>query len=126
MNSISQVEYFSGTSLVRVSLQFAIEEAIIAENSSCFILACLSPLLNYPLLNRLDMCSKNNKAQYLLHELASIDARDLSKIPSFFCKNNDLHISSVMSTKDWIYHWESTKEVIASSILGLHFGHYKV
>ena len=51
MNSISQVEYFSGPNLVWVSQQFAIETAIMAENSSCFKLAYSFSLLRPPLLN---------------------------------------------------------------------------
>ena len=39
MNSISQVEYFSGSNLVRVSQQFAVETAIMDENSARFNLA---------------------------------------------------------------------------------------
>ena len=58
MNSISQVEYFSGSSLVRVLQQFAIEKAIMSENSSRFVLAYSSPLLNQPLLGRLGMHEK--------------------------------------------------------------------
>ena len=84
INSISQVEYFSGSSLVRVSNQFAIEKVIMTKNSSRFILACSSPLLNQPLLGRLGMCGKKTDAQRLLHETASIDAGELSKIHSLF------------------------------------------
>ena len=58
MNSISQVEYFSGATLVRVSSQFAVESAIMAENSTRFKLAYSSPLLQPPLLQRLGLCSE--------------------------------------------------------------------
>ena len=126
MNSISQVEYFSGSSLVRVSNQFAIEKAIMTENSSRFILAYSSPLTNQPLLGRLGMCGENTDAQRLLHESASIEAGELSQILSLFHKINDLQIPSAVSPNDWISHWKSATEATESSISGLHFGHYKV
>ena len=100
MNSISQVEYFSGPNLVRVSQQFAIETAIIAENSSRFKLSYSSPLLRPPLLNRLGMCSNTEEAYRLIRETTSIEAGHLSKILSLFHKDNDLNISSAISPKD--------------------------
>lgn len=126
MNSISQVECFSGSSLVHVSQQFAIEEAIMNENSTCFVLAYSSPLLNQPLLGRLGMCGENSDAQNLLYGAASIDAGEFSKILSLFHKDNDLQISSAISINDWTSHWKSAKEATASSISELHFSHYKV
>ena len=61
MNSMSQVEYFSGSTLVRVSQQFTIESAIIDKNGSHFKLAYLSLLLNFLLLDRLSMRSEKNE-----------------------------------------------------------------
>ena len=94
MNSIPQVENFSSSSLVCVSQQFAIEEVIMTENSSCFVLAHSSSLLNQPLLGRLGMCGKK-----LMHN-------------SFFIKQRPQMLesstkSSLSSTKIMIYksHW---------------------
>ena len=65
-------------------------------------------------------------AQRLLHETVSIDAGELSKILSLIHKDNDLQVSSAVSTNDWIFHWKSAKEVAVSSISGLYFSHYKI
>ena len=97
-----------------------------AENSSRFKLAYSSPLLRPPLLNQLSMCSNIEEAHHLIHETASIEAGDLSKILSLFHKDNDLNIPSAISPKDWISHWQQAIEATALSISGLHFGHYKV
>ena len=71
-----------------------------AENSSCFKLAYSSPLLRPPLLNRLDMYGNIEEAHRLIHEIASIEAEDLSKILSLFHKDNNLNIPSAISLKD--------------------------
>ena len=62
MKSISQVEYFSGPYLVQVSQQFAIEMAIIEENSSCLKLAYSSLLQKPALLNHLGICGNIEEA----------------------------------------------------------------
>ena len=67
MNSISAVEYFSNGSLVRVTLQFEIEAAIIDKNFNRFILAYSSSLLQSPIVEKLGISKELPIAYDLLH-----------------------------------------------------------
>ena len=78
LNSISQVEYFSGSNLVWDSSQFEIESAIMTENSSRFMLAYSYPLLQSPLRQKYDLCGENQDAKELLEHTAAIEEDDLS------------------------------------------------
>ena len=88
MNSTSQVEYFSGATLVRVSSQFAIESVIMAENSTRFKLAYSSPLLQPPLLQRLGLCAEYSEASELMHSSTAVESSDLPHMLSLFYKTN--------------------------------------
>ena len=126
MNSILQVEYFSGSDLIRVSLQFDIEVAIITENSVQFKLAYSSPFLQPLLLQKFRLCGDIPEAQQLIHTLASIDSADLPEILSLFHKNNDIEIPLAITPLDWLEYQKQAKEATASSISGMHFGYYKI
>ena len=125
MNSISQVEYFSGSTLVRVSSQFAVESAIMLENTACFKLAYSSLLLQPLLLQRLGFCGESPEASELLQSFTAVESGNLLHILSLFYKSNSLEILAAISTKDWSAHQKSACEATASSISGLHFSHYK-
>ena len=67
MNLILAVEYFFNRSLVRVTLQFEIEDAIMAENSNQFRLVYLSPLLQFLIVEKLRISRDPPVPYNLLH-----------------------------------------------------------
>ena len=52
------------------------------------------------------MYGNTEEAHRLIHEMASIEAGDLSKILSLFHKDNDLNIPSAISLSNWVSHWQ--------------------
>lgn len=101
MNSISQVEYFSSSNLVRVSSQFKIESAIMIENSSRFILAYSSLLLQSPLRQKYGLCGETQHATELLAHTTAIEVDDILTVMSLFEKDNEISIPSTVNPIEW-------------------------
>ena len=66
LNSISEVEYFRNRIVIRVILRFKIEQAIIIENISRFILAYTSPLLQSPLIEQHSSIATTSVAEAII------------------------------------------------------------
>ena len=67
MNSISAVEYFFNRLLVRFTLQFEIEAAIMDKNSNRFRLAYSSSFLQSPIVEKLEISRELPAAYNLLN-----------------------------------------------------------
>ena len=125
MNSISQVKCFYGSTLIKVSSQFAVESAITSENSAHFKLVYSSPLLQSLLLQRLGFCGESPIASELIQSSAAVESGDLPHLFSLFYKSNSLEISPAIKTKTWSALWNKAREATDLSMSGLHFVHYK-
>ena len=53
MNVISAVKYMVNESIIRISSQLQMKEAIMTENESRFLLACSSPVFNPTIIEKL-------------------------------------------------------------------------
>ena len=96
------------------------------ENSSYFKLAYLSLFLQSLLLQKYSLYEETLDTRNLLHTSTNIELDNLSQVLSLFQKTNDIEILSAISPTKWSQYQKSAQEATISSILGLHFGHYKV
>ena len=83
-------------------------------------------MLQALLLQKFRLCGETSEAILLLETTTAIAEDDLSKVLSFFKKDNDIFIQSIISPTKWSQYWSSVREAMALSISGIHLGHYKV
>ena len=126
MKLISAIEYKDNRCLIRVTSQLKIEEAIMNENSKRFKLAYSSPLFKRNILNQIDYCAEKKAADKLLFNNTLIPGLDFETQNFLSLLHNEhmLLIPHYINPKQWIAHWNRSRESTSSSMLRLHFGHY--
>ena len=127
MKQISSVEYEVSSIIIRSSTQVEMEEAIITENSHRFQLACSLPLFHRDILRQIRSFGQNTPAQDMLWQNTELEIsdNDLRQFLQLLYQLEPNPVDVHISTERWRGHWKHSKEKIASSISGLHFGHYK-
>lgn len=126
MKSIRSVEYRDNGVLIQASSKEEVEHAIMKENSSRFRLAYTSLLLEGNLHHELGPSGEGPLSRDILTSQELLQDRpEVKEIFEMFRQSSNKTIPSQISTEQWIEHWKHAKERTASSLSGLHFGHYK-
>ena len=111
---------------MQTSTKEEVEHAIMKENSNRFRLACTSPTLEGNLYHELGPSGEGPLSRDILTSQELLQNRpEVKEIFELFSQSSRNFISSKISTEQWIEHWKHTNERTASSLSGLHFGHYK-
>ena len=126
MKSINNVEYRDNGVLIQTSTKEELEHAIMKENSNRFRLAYTSPTLEGNLHHELGPSGEGPLSRDILTSQELLQNRpEVKEIFELFIQSSRNFISSKISTEQWIEHWKHAIERTASSLSGLHFGHYK-
>ena len=125
---MSEVEHTHDRCTVRVSSQFQVERAVMAENSRRFVSAYRSPLLRRDWLEKLGLKGKSEDSKAVVNEgvipaEADLQQREFLKL---LFQPHKCKVNHQISTQEWNGHWIGNKEQTSSSKSGLHYGQHKV
>ena len=125
--SIDAVECVKDSYLVQTREKLEMEKEIINENQVRIQLAHNSPIFRRDNMQQIGQFGELSGAQNLIHHGIEIDTCNIELKNFFqFHQPNLISISTEIDTDRWKQHWLASKEKTASSMLRIHFGHYKV
>ena len=73
MKAILIVEYLINGMIIRISIQYQMEEAVMNENSTRFSLENTLPIFNPEIIKRIENLDQSNEAQDLIYKNITID-----------------------------------------------------
>ena len=127
MGSVKVVEVRRNGEWTRVTDRYDIETSIIQENSKRFRLTEGTPLMTAFAKEMFGQLADSEMAEQVLRgefDYELVDP-DLAQFFRLFAQAQVHPISASISQQDFQQYWGKARERTASSISGLHFGHYK-
>ena len=128
IKGVSKVEFKANGQWVRVEKQDQIERAIMEENTKRFRLTENTPLMVEPMRGELGVLGDTRTAKEILAGSYNIpEGVDMftASILKELKKPDNTEIDTEISMLDFQKYWRKAREKTASSLSGLHFGHYK-
>ena len=127
MGSVKVVEVLRNGSWTRVTSRREIEESIMQENSKRFRLTEGTPLMTALAKAMFGQLADSVMVEQILNGEFDYDSvePDVAQFFRLFASARAHPISAKISKDDFQQYWKKARERTASSISGLHFGHYK-
>ena len=96
------------------------------ENSSRFVLAYISPLMQNTTAQNLGYSGERQASKNILLNMTEIETTDerLKDIMKLFHNSTHAKMHPFVTVTQWNEHWSHSAEKTSSSISGLHYGNY--
>ena len=127
MGSVKEVEIRRADGWMRKSDRVGIERGIMEENAKRFRLTEGTPFMTREARRLFGLLAETGISQQVLDGDIVVDSLgdDVQAFLRLFSSSPRLEISDTITEADFCAYWKKAKERTASSISGLHFGHYK-
>ena len=128
MKNIKTVETWDGHEWIRTTGQQEVENSIMKENHKRFHLTESTPWMQDNMVNQSGYTAEKIAATEVwqgTYDSRNVETREMEYNIRMFKNQGFSQINTAISRADFIAYWKKAKEKTASSVSGLHFGHYK-